>query len=105
MTALLASLLPNRRGALLALLTWLGFGLVLLGMGRVPICSCGTVKLWWGVVASAENSSKGRGDSYEAKATQWFIVSDLGLTAFTGTDGIHGFVRSLTSAAPSAGRL
>ena len=57
----------------------------------------------YAMVASAENSSKGRGDSYEAKATQWFIVSDLGLTAFTGTDGIHGFVRSLTSAAPSAG--
>ena len=28
-------------------------------------------------------------------ATQWFIVSDLGLTAFTGDDGVHAFVRSL----------
>jgi len=25
-------------------------------------------------------------------ATQWFIVSDLGLTAFSGNDGIHGIV-------------
>ncbi len=31
--------------------------------------------------------------------TQWFIVSDLGLTAFSGHDGVHAFVRSLASAA------
>src|SRR3954452_4161030 len=30
-------------------------------------------------------------------ATQWFIVSDLGLTAFSGNDGIHVFVNSLAS--------
>jgi alpha-2-macroglobulin len=55
----------------------------------------------YAMVASAD--SKARGDKYDAKATQWFIVSDLGLTAFTGADGIHGFVRSLTSALPAAG--
>src|SRR5262249_61643475 len=32
--------------------------------------------------------------------TQWFIISDLGLTAINGGDGIHGFVRSLATAAP-----
>ncbi len=30
--------------------------------------------------------------------TQWFIVSDLGLTAFSGHDGVHAFVRSLAEA-------
>jgi uncharacterized protein YfaS (alpha-2-macroglobulin family) len=39
-------------------------------------------------------------DDYAALATQWFIVSDLGLSAYSGGDGIHVFVNSLASAAP-----
>ena len=34
-------------------------------------------------------------DDFDALATQWFIISDLGLTAFSGNDGIHAFVHSL----------
>ena len=52
----MTSLLANRRGFLLAGALWLAIGAILLAMGRVPICTCGTVKLWWGVVQSAENS-------------------------------------------------
>ena len=36
-------------------------------------------------------------------STQWFIVSDLGLTAFSGNDGIHVFVNALSSTEPLAG--
>ncbi len=44
----------------------------------------------------------GDGDNSET-ATQWFIVSDLGLAAFTGDNGLHAFVRSLTSTEPVNG--
>ena len=36
-------------------------------------------------------------------ATQWFVVSDLGLASLSGNDGLHVFVRSLASADAKAG--
>ena len=52
-------------------------------------------------VMVAKPSQKSRED-YNTEATQWFIVSDLGLTAFSGDDGVHAFVRSLAETSPSA---
>lgn len=37
---------------------------------------------------------------WEEKATQWFIITDLGLTTIAGDDGVHAFVRGLTDAQP-----
>ena len=48
-------------------------------------------------------ATSGDEESGDTAATQWFIVSDLGLTSFTGKDGIHVFLRSLASALPIAG--
>jgi uncharacterized protein YfaS (alpha-2-macroglobulin family) len=54
------------------------------------------------VMTAAPKGSSSGDDEYGQLATQWFIVSDLGLTAFSGNDGIHVFVNSLTSTEPVA---
>ncbi len=60
-----------------------------------------TARPWKGATAPSGESS-GEGDD-SAVATQWMVVSDLGLTTFSGDDGLHASVRSLASAAPLAG--
>lgn len=54
------------------------------------------------MTAAAKGPGSGSGDDDGSLATQWFIVSDLGLTAFSGNDGIHVFVNSLASTDPMA---
>jgi len=51
-------------------------------------------------VLTANAKVKKDDEAYRGLATQWFIISDLGLTAINGDDGVHTFVRSLATATP-----
>ena len=46
---------------------------------------------------------KGREIYDDPGATQWFVLTDLGLTTLEGTDGLHVFVRGLSDAAVRSG--
>jgi alpha-2-macroglobulin len=51
------------------------------------------------VMLAQPKETKNAEYGFESLATQWFVVSDLGLTAFSGNDGIHVFVNSLATTA------
>jgi uncharacterized protein YfaS (alpha-2-macroglobulin family) len=54
-----------------------------------------------GIYALSAARPDATGDA--AAATQWFVLSDLGLTTLAGQDGLHVFVRGLADAAPRGG--
>ena len=53
------------------------------------------------MTAKAKGSSSDNDDG--SLATQWFIVSDMGVTAFSGNDGIHVFINALSTTEPVVG--
>ncbi|HVV41889.1 MAG TPA: alpha-2-macroglobulin [Nitrobacter sp.] len=52
------------------------------------------------MTATAKGAGAASDEDSGSLATQWFIVSDLGLTAYSGNDGIHVFVNSLATTDP-----
>ena len=58
-----------------------------------------TARPWKG---SANPADSDQGETVQL-AAQWMVVSDLGLSAISGDDGVHALVQSLGSAAPLSG--
>ena len=56
-----------------------------------------------GIYAAIAQPGEDDGSSWGLRATQWLVISDLGLTTFSGADGLHVFVRSLESAKAKTG--
>ncbi|OJJ09344.1 alpha-2-macroglobulin [Alphaproteobacteria bacterium AO1-B] len=63
----------------------------------IPLSETG-LEMKPGIYAMTARSKLDVKNQWGPLATQWFLVSDLGLTAMSGTDGIAANVRSLSSA-------
>lgn len=56
-----------------------------------------------GVYVAVAEDAGAKTAGWEGRATQWFIVSDLGLTTLSGSNGLLVYVHSLRTATPLAG--
>ncbi|HYG90307.1 MAG TPA: alpha-2-macroglobulin [Azospirillum sp.] len=60
-------------------------------------------KLEPGVYIAVASADGARADDWASKATQWFVISDLGLNTVMGEDGLLVFARTLSKAEPVGG--
>ncbi|MBY5402875.1 alpha-2-macroglobulin family protein [Rhizobium leguminosarum] len=56
-----------------------------------------------GIYVMTATAANGPAQEWDSQATQWFLVSDIGVTTYAGTDGLNVFTRSLASAKPISG--
>ncbi|MEL7303344.1 MAG: MG2 domain-containing protein, partial [Pseudomonadota bacterium] len=70
-------------------------------MTAVPIASVLPARAPGVYVLAAAASGAEANNETRQPATQWFVISDLGLTTVTAKSGLHVFVRSLAAATPT----
>ncbi|WP_051241390.1 alpha-2-macroglobulin family protein [Stappia stellulata] len=68
----------------------------------IPVADLG-LEMAPGIYAMVARAADDKTNEWGPRATQWFLVSDIGITAYSGADGVTAVVRALSDATAVSG--